>query len=161
MRRAVQELDLSAPQIRLSARGRGVVGAPIWLWLAGGQALTAPTSATAAVGTAAVTATAHLVSVEWTLGPPGARVVCASPGTPWTGQTGPSPDCGYVYAAAVAARAHRRDGAVADRGDDTLAGRLAGHLGRRPGGRAGGPGAVQHTGLAVGELQALVTGGGQ
>ena len=144
VRRAVEELDLSAPQIRLSARGRGVVGAPIWLWLAGGQALASPTSATAAVGAAAVTATAHLVSVEWTLGPPGARVVCAGPGTPWTGQTGTVAGLRLRLRAAVAARAHRRDGAVADRGDDTLAGRLAGHLGRRPGGRAGGPGAVQH-----------------
>ena len=143
MRRAVQELDLSAPQIRLSARGRGVVGAPIWLWLAGGQALTSPTSATAAVGAAAVTATAQLVSVEWTLGPPGARVVCAGPGTPWTGQTGPSPDCGYVY----------KQRSLPDRTGGTGRWPIVATThwqvdwqgtSAAPGGRAGGPGAVQH-----------------
>jgi hypothetical protein len=32
------------------------------------------------------------------MGPPSERVVCSGPGTPWSGQPGPSPDCGYVYA---------------------------------------------------------------
>ena len=97
VQRAVSELDLPAVRIQLSSRERSFVGTPVWLWLAGGEALTGPTSATAAVGDAAVTATAHLESVDWTLGPSGARVTCAGPGTPWTGQPGPSPDCGYVY----------------------------------------------------------------
>jgi hypothetical protein len=160
LRRAVEELDLPAARIELSSRGEGFVGAPVWLWLAGGQAMTGPRSATAAVGDAAVTATAHLVSVEWTLGPPGARVTCRGPGTPWTGQGGPSPDCGYVYALR------------------SLPERTGG-TGRWPivatthwqvdwqGVSAGAPVAGQQTlqlasttDLAVGELQALVTGGG-
>jgi hypothetical protein len=97
VRRAVSELDLPAARIQLSSDEQSFVGTPVWLWLSGGQALTGPTSATAAVGDAAVTATARLVSVDWTLGPPGAQVSCTGPGTPWTGQPGPSPDCGYVY----------------------------------------------------------------
>lgn len=97
VQRAVNELDLPAVRIRLSAAGKGFVGTPVWLWLDGGQALTGPRSATAAVGGAAVTATARLVSVDWTLGPPGGQVTCTGPGTPWIGQPGPSPDCGYVY----------------------------------------------------------------
>ena len=138
MRRAVEELNLAAPRIALSARGQGFVGVPVWLWLADGQAVTSPASATAAVGAASVTATARLVSVEWALGPPGARVVCAGPGTPWTGQPGPSPDCGYTYRLRSLPDTHGRDGAVADHRDHALAGRLAGHLGRGAGGRAGG-----------------------
>ena len=32
------------------------------------------------------------------MGPPGTVVQCSGPGTPWSGGTGPSPDCGYTYA---------------------------------------------------------------
>jgi hypothetical protein len=161
VRRAVEELNLAAPRIALSARGQGFVGVPVWLWLADGRALATPASATAAVGAASVTATARLVSVEWTLGPPGARVVCAGPGTPWTGQQGPSPDCGYTYQLR------------------SLPERTGG-TGRWPitatvhwqvdwqGTSAGVPVAGQEalalpasTALTVGELQALVTGGEQ
>jgi hypothetical protein len=161
LRRAVEELDLAKPRIALSARGQGFVGVPVWLWLADGQAATSPASATAAVGAAAVTATARLVSVEWALGPPGARVTCAGPGTPWTGQSGPSPDCGYTYQLR------------------SLPERTGG-TGRWPitatahwqidwqGTSAGAPVAGQQalalpasTALAVAELQALVTGGEQ
>lgn len=97
VQRAVNELDLPAVRIRLSAAGKGFVGTPVWLWLDGAQALTKPRSATAAVGDAAVTATARLISVDWTMGPPGSQVTCTGPGTPWIGQPGPSPDCGFVY----------------------------------------------------------------
>ena len=161
MRRAVEELNLAAPRIALSARGQGFVGVPVWLWLTDGQATTSPASATAAVGAASVTATARLMSVEWALGPPGARVLCAGPGTPWTGQPGPSPDCGYTYELR------------------SLPERTGG-TGRWPisatthwqvdwqGTSAGVPVAGQETlalststALPVGELQALVTGGEQ
>jgi hypothetical protein len=97
VRVAISELALRAPVIRLSASGTVFVGVPVWLWIDRGQALTGPTSATAAVGNAAVRATARLTSVEWSMGPDGAQVVCEGPGTPWTGQPGPSPTCGYVY----------------------------------------------------------------
>lgn len=95
--RAINELELSGPVIRLSTGDTGFVGVPVWLWIEREPDLTGPRSATAAVGDAEVTATGRLASVEWELGPPGERVVCDGPGTPWTGQAGPSPDCGYVY----------------------------------------------------------------
>ncbi|WP_345420042.1 hypothetical protein [Pseudonocardia xishanensis] len=92
---AINELDLAAPTIRFSGGDPAVVGVPVWLWLDGVDGI--PPSATAAVGTARVTATARLTAVEWTLGPPGAEIVCRGAGTPWIGQDGPSPDCGYSY----------------------------------------------------------------
>lgn len=94
---AISELGLAAPVLRLSVGDRGFVGVPIWLWIERGPGLTGPASATAAVGDARVTATGRLERVEWRMGPPGETVVCEGPGTPWAGQTGPSPDCGYVY----------------------------------------------------------------
>lgn len=96
-RLAISELELSGPVIRSSTGDRGFVGVPIWLWIDRGPTLTSPRSATAAVGNAEVTATGRLSAVEWNMGPPGAQVVCDGPGTPWTGQPGPSPDCGYLY----------------------------------------------------------------
>ena len=160
VQRAVEELDLPAGRIGLSAAGRGFVGAPVWLWLEGGAAVTGPTSATAAVGAASVTATARLASVEWSLGPPGARVVCAGPGTPWAGQPGPSPDCGYVYAQRslpertggtgrwpIAATAHWQVDWQGVSGGVPVAGQQTVEL-------------TSRSDLAVGELQALVAGSG-
>ncbi|WP_214405765.1 hypothetical protein [Pseudonocardia lacus] len=94
---AIELLDLRGPQIRMSATGTAFIGVPLWLWIDQGPTFTGPLSATAAAGTATVTATGRLLAVEWSLGPPGARVRCAGPGTPWTGEPGPSPDCGYSY----------------------------------------------------------------
>jgi hypothetical protein len=94
---AIEALEIAPPELRLSVDGTGFVGVPVWLWLEGGEAATGPVSATATAGGARVTATARLSTVEWAMGPPGELVRCAGPGTPWTGQDGPSPDCGYVY----------------------------------------------------------------
>lgn len=95
-RRAVEQLTLRPPALHTSTGARGLVGVPVWLWI--DSAATGPVTATAAVGAARVTATAELTGVEWFMGPPGAVVRCTGPGTPWTGEEGPSPDCGYVYA---------------------------------------------------------------
>lgn len=97
VRIAISELALRAPVIRMSVTGTAFVGVPVWLWIDRGQTLTGPTTATAAVGNAEVRATAQLTSVEWAMGPDGAQVFCTGPGTPWTGQAGRSPTCGYVY----------------------------------------------------------------
>jgi hypothetical protein len=95
---AISQLDLRAPVIRMSNGGQPVfVGVPVWLWIEQGEGLTDVAGATAAVGNAEVRASARLTSVEWSLGPDGARVTCIGPGTPWTGQEGKSPDCGYTY----------------------------------------------------------------
>lgn len=95
--RAVDELDIAPPALRASVEGTAFVGVPLWLWIDGGEAATGPVSATATAGAARVTATARLSAVEWSMGPPGETVRCAGPGTPWTGQDGESPDCGFVY----------------------------------------------------------------
>ena len=92
---------------------------------------------------------------------PASRSAAFRPGTPWTGQPGPSPDCGYTYKLR------------------SLPARTGG-AGRWPitatthwqvdwqGTSAGAPVAGQEelalstsTALPVGELQALVTGGEQ
>ncbi len=96
--RAIEQLDLAPPAPRMSVEGMGFVGVPLWLWIDGGEAATGPVSATATAGAAEVTATARLSAVEWSMGPPGEVVRCSGPGTPWSGQDGSSPDCGYVYA---------------------------------------------------------------
>lgn len=94
---AVEQLSLPAPVLHTSGVDRGFVGVPMWLWIDDGAAYTSPISATATAGAASVTATAQFSEVEWAMGPPGAIFRCAGPGTPWTGQEGASPDCGYTY----------------------------------------------------------------
>lgn len=94
---AIRQLDLAAPVARTSGVDRVFVGVPLWLWIEDGPAYTGPISATAAAGAATVTATGRLTGVEWSMGPPGAVVRCRGTGTPWRGEAGASPDCGYVY----------------------------------------------------------------
>lgn len=95
--RAIEELLLDPPVPHTSVSGAGYVGVPVWLWIEDGIASTGPVSATATAGAARVTATGRLSAVEWSMGPAGGDVRCAGPGTPWTGQVGSSPDCGYTY----------------------------------------------------------------
>lgn len=94
--RAVEQLTLAPPVVHTSVADSGFIGVPMWLWI--DDEGTGPVlSATATAGAAQVTAVGRLSAVEWSMGPPGAVVRCAGPGTPWTGQDGSSPDCGYVY----------------------------------------------------------------
>lgn len=95
--RAIEQLVLDQTPPHSSAGAAGVVGVPIWLWVGAGAGQVGPVTATAAAGAARVTAEARLVAVEWSMGPPGELVRCSGPGTPWTGQDGRSPDCGYTY----------------------------------------------------------------
>lgn len=95
--RAIEQLTIDAPAPQTSVHGTGYVGVPVWLWIEDGEATTGPVSATATAGAARVTATGRLSSVEWSMGPPDGTVLCRGPGTPWTGQAGASPDCGYTY----------------------------------------------------------------
>jgi len=97
-RRATSLLTIDPPALRMSVVTSGFVGLPLWLWINEGPAATGPVAATATAGGARVTAVGRLSAVEWSMGPPGAEITCAGPGTPWNGQAGPSPDCGYTYA---------------------------------------------------------------
>ncbi|GAA1194993.1 hypothetical protein [Pseudonocardia alaniniphila] len=94
---ALELLTLEPPVLHISAQGDAFVGVPLWLWIDDRGASAGPVSATATAGAASVTAVGRLTTVEWTMGPAGATVRCLGPGTPWTGQDGPSPDCGYIY----------------------------------------------------------------
>jgi hypothetical protein len=96
--RAIQLLRLPRPAMQLSVRDRAYVGVPVWLWVAGGQPNVGPLTATATAGAAQVTATARLARTVWAMGPPAAVVTCPGTGTPWSGGSGASPDCGYTYA---------------------------------------------------------------
>ena len=157
---AINELDLTGPVIRLSTGESGFVGVPVWLWIERDPDLTGPRSATAAVGNAVVTATGRLGSVEWELGPPGERVICDGPGTPWTGQAGPSPDCGYVYE--LRSLAERTGGT----GRWPIVATIVWQVdwtGTSGGAPVTGQQTVRvpaGTSVAVGEIQVLVSGGG-
>lgn len=95
---AIEQMQLGAPAIRMSAPpDRGFVGVPVWLWVERGPTKTGPQTESAAAGQVTVTATASVERTEWTMGPPREAVICRGPGTPWAGQSGMSPDCGYVY----------------------------------------------------------------
>ncbi|GAA1860948.1 hypothetical protein [Myceligenerans crystallogenes] len=74
----------------------GLVGLPIWLWVANGGDATGPLTSTANVGDWSVTATARLDRIEYDMGD-GEVVTCHGPGTPYDESYGntPSPDCGY------------------------------------------------------------------
>lgn len=95
--RAVRQLNLPAPSVNTSGDDGAVVGVPLWLWADRVDEFAGPIAATATAGAASVTAEARFTGLEWSMGPPDAVVRCDGPGTPWTGQPGPSPDCGYTY----------------------------------------------------------------
>ncbi|GAA3239625.1 ATP/GTP-binding protein [Pseudonocardia petroleophila] len=157
---AINELELSGPVIRLSTGDNGFVGVPVWLWIERDQDLTGPRSATAAVGNAEVTATGRLAAVEWELGPSGERVVCEGPGTPWTGQAGPSPDCGYVYE--LRSLPERTGGSGRWPIVATIVWQV-GWVGISGGAPVSGQQTVRvsaDTSVSVGEIQVLVSGGG-
>lgn len=77
----------------------GLVGLPIWLWVASPDASSwGPNTKTASAGGYSVTATGHVTQVVWGMGD-GGTVACTSPGTPYRDSAGatPSPDCGYRF----------------------------------------------------------------
>lgn len=94
---AVRLLRLPRPGMQMSVQDRAYVGVPLWLWVAGGPPNVGPLRATATAGAAQVTATARLARTVWVMGPADAVVTCPGAGTPWSGGSGGSPDCGYTY----------------------------------------------------------------
>ncbi len=158
--RAVSELTLRPPSIELSTARGAFVGVPVWLWIDRGAATTGPASAVATAGGAQVQATGRLVAVEWRLGPPGAEVRCTGPGTPWQGQAGPSPDCGYVF---QQRSLPERTGGTGRWTITATAVWQVGWNGVTDGGPVAGQQTLQLTStaaLSVGEVQVLVSGGG-
>ena len=157
---AIARLNLQAAVPRLSANPRSAVGLPVWMWVDGGAAASGPLTATATAGPTTVAATATLDRIEWSMGPAGATVVCQGPGTPapaniplYAGQN--SPTCGYTYA--LRSLPERTGGTGRWPVTATSVWRITWAGGGQTGGQelpltAG-------TDLAVGELQAVITGG--
>ncbi|WP_370942022.1 hypothetical protein AB5J62_23220 [Amycolatopsis sp. cg5] len=107
--RAIEQMGLSAPDIKLAPPADSphgaTIGFPVWMWTARSEATTGPVTRTASAGAISVTATAKLARITWSMGD-GSAVSCG-PGTPFTedraGQ--PSPTCGHIYLKKAAAGA--------------------------------------------------------
>ena len=86
-------LDTAPP-----AGALGLVGVPMWLWVANPAPTTwGPITATASGGGITVTATATVEDATWQMGD-GSSKTCTVPGTPYpVGVESPSPDCGHLY----------------------------------------------------------------
>ena len=100
---AVTQMRLRAISIGMapdpSPGSVGLVGLPIWLWVASpDQSTWGPNTKTASAGGYSVTATGKVTQVVWSMGD-GGTVACTSTGTSYTDSFGmsASPDCGYRY----------------------------------------------------------------
>ncbi|WP_232376798.1 hypothetical protein [Amycolatopsis aidingensis] len=102
--RAIEQMGLSAPDIRLAPPATSphgaTVGFPVWMWSGRSEATTGPVTRTASAGAISVTATARLAHITWSMGD-GSSVRCDGPGTPFSDSRAgeASPTCGHVYRA--------------------------------------------------------------
>jgi hypothetical protein len=156
------QIGTTPPSTATKPGSMGLVGVPLWLWVADpGPSTTGPLTDSASGGTITVTATARLDRVVWTYsdrrsGAVVHTVTCAgdrAPGTPWSASTGgdgtkPSPTCGLT-------------GAQNDTvGRYTLTGSAYWVVDWTGGGEQGTitlPAFTRDVPVDVGELQALVT----
>ncbi|MFB6534836.1 hypothetical protein ACFCY8_21385 [Streptomyces noursei] len=151
--RAVEQLKLPRPVIRMSPREdlAQVVHVPTWMWVE--RKTWGPVTSSAAVNGVKVTATARPRAAVWSMGE-GGSVVCRGPGTPYSDRFDPkaaSPDCGYTY--------ERASVSVPDRAFRVSV-RVIWDVKWEGGGRSGAvPGLVMtaERRLAVDEVQAVVT----
>ena len=159
---AISQLDLTAATPHVSADPNLAVGLPVWLWVDQSPTTTGPVSTTATAGPTSVTAVATLSRIDWSMGPAGAVVSCAGPGTPapagpiFHGNT--SPDCGYSYA--LRSLPERTGGT----GKWPITATAVWNITWFGGGQAGGQGLnlTARTAVEVGELQSVFVapGGG-
>ncbi|MFF4035995.1 ATP/GTP-binding protein [Streptomyces sviceus] len=99
-RQAVDSMTLLGPAIDINPKpgGRGLVGMPVWMAVDPSPTTWGPNTATASAGGVAVTATAKVSKIVWSMGD-GSSVTCTTPGTAYSKSYGlrRSPDCGHVY----------------------------------------------------------------
>ncbi len=102
-RRAVNQMQLKPITIGIVPNDDpdsvGLVGMPIWLWVASPSDQTmGPISRSASEGGYTVTATAEVERVRWSMGDGGVKT-CTGPGTPYKLRYGitESPTCGYRF----------------------------------------------------------------
>ena len=77
----------------------GLVGMPVWMWVQDpGTQTIGPLTATAEAGSATVTSTGRVASIDWDMGD-GTTVTCQGTGTAYQDGFGvkESPDCGHRY----------------------------------------------------------------
>ncbi len=159
---AISQLKLTAATPHVSANPNTAVGLPVWMWVDQAPNTTGPVSTTATAGPTSVTAVATLSRIDWSMGPAGAVVSCAGPGTP--APAGPifhgnnSPDCGYSYA--LRSLPERTGGT----GKWPITATAIWNITWFGGGQAGGQGLnlTARTAVEVGELQSVFVapGGG-
>ncbi|WP_053205024.1 hypothetical protein [Jiangella muralis] len=102
----LEGMTFEAPEVGLAPRpledqadSIGLVGAPVWMWVANaGPTTWGPNEEAATVGGVTVTVAAVVESVTWDMGD-GERVRCGSAGEAYAPRLGvrASPSCGHVY----------------------------------------------------------------
>lgn len=94
------KVGLAPTPVESSPKAMGVIGVPVWMWVANPASSTyGPIETSASAGGITVTATATAERVEWNMGDGSAPITCGQ-GTPYNSSVDvaePSPDCGYTY----------------------------------------------------------------
>ncbi|MFC5148949.1 ATP/GTP-binding protein [Streptomyces aureoversilis] len=97
---AFSKMKLETPKLGSAPPpgSKGLIGMPVWMWVAKSDTTWGPQSTTASAGGLSVTVTAKVTGIDWNMGD-GQSVHCATPGTPYDSSVGKkdSPDCGYRY----------------------------------------------------------------
>ncbi|MEL7976848.1 hypothetical protein AAG589_13380 [Isoptericola sp. F-RaC21] len=160
MQMSMGEIGSTPPSTEVDGDAIGIVGMPVWLWVSNpGESTTGPITRSESDGGLAVTATATVDRIEWSLtdddtGKVYATTTCAgdrAPGTPWSeavsDDASPSPTCGF-------------DGAENRRaGNITVTGTAYWTVEWEGGGENGTidvPPQTRESTLAIGEAQVLV-----
>jgi len=152
----VARMDLRAAEIGIVPEDKpgsiGAVGAPVYMWTTPGPTTFGPQVLTGSAGGIAITATAKVDKIVWTMGD-GKSVTCRTPGTVYQDRFGfnMSPDCGYRYTKTSAGKPNNAYPISATSywvvdwtGPGGSSGRITLDV-------------VSRTNIVVGELQALVT----
>ncbi|KAE8765358.1 hypothetical protein GB883_04140 [Georgenia thermotolerans] len=154
---AIDQMELRAIDIGIApepgADSVGVVGMPVWMWVAGSDEHTfGPVTASASAAGITVTATARVHKIVWDMGD-GNQVVCTTKGTPYAPSRGgqASPDCGHVYDQTSAGQPNRKFTVTAT-SDWVITWEGAGQAGT-----IRMDGLSRSTQITVGEAQVLVT----
>lgn len=99
MSRDPVQIGLAPRPLEQNPDSMGVVGAPVWMWIANQRPTTwGPLEESATVGGITVTVTARVEDVVWDMGDGGSKR-CTSPGHAYRESIGvrESPSCGYRY----------------------------------------------------------------
>lgn len=100
LRMNVVGVGLAPTPLESNPKSMGVIGLPVWMWVAQPTANTyGPLTASATAGGITVTARASVERVEWDMGDGSKPIICTkgTPYDPTVDKTKPSPDCGYTY----------------------------------------------------------------